>query len=93
VNADFLGEQGIQPWSDMPVWIPPREGYEGFHRVNIDKAIKAGLRSRPLAETVRDTLAWYHAWPLDTPFPWRGGITAEREAEVLAAWHLRGKEK
>jgi len=93
VNADFLGEQGIQPWSDMPVWIPPREGYEGFHRVNIDKAIKAGLRSRPLAETVRDTLAWYHAWPPDTPFPWRGGITAEREAEVLAAWHARSKEE
>ncbi|MHC5007450.1 MAG: NAD-dependent epimerase/dehydratase family protein [Planctomycetota bacterium] len=93
VNADFLGEQGIQPWSDMPVWIPPREGYEGFHRVNIDKAIKAGLLSRPLAETVRDTLTWYHAWPLDTPFPWRGGITAEREAEVLAAWHARSKEE
>ena len=93
VDADFLSGQGIQPWSDMPVWIPPREGYEGFHRANIDKAIRAGLRSRPLADTVRDTLAWYHAWPPDTPFPWRGGITAEREAEVLAAWHQRGKEK
>jgi 2'-hydroxyisoflavone reductase len=89
VNAEFLSEQGIQPWSDMPVWIPSQEGYEGFHRVNIDKAIGAGLRSRPLAETVRGTLDWYHAWPLDTPFPWRGGITAEREAEVLNAWHQR----
>jgi 2'-hydroxyisoflavone reductase len=93
VDADFLSEQGVQPWSDMPVWIPPREGYEGFHRVNIDKAIKAGLRFRPLAETVRDTLEWYHAWPADRPFPWRGGISAEREAEVLAAWHKRGDEE
>ncbi|MHC4128736.1 MAG: NAD-dependent epimerase/dehydratase family protein [Planctomycetota bacterium] len=89
VNADFLEEQGIQPWSDMPLWIPPRQGYEGFHRVNIDKAIEAGLRFRPLAETVRDTLEWYHAWPPEKPFPWRGGISAEREAEVLAAWHGR----
>jgi 2'-hydroxyisoflavone reductase len=89
VNADFLSAQGIQPWSDMPVWIPPRDGYEGAHRVNIDKAIKAGLRSRPLAETVRDTLDWYHDWPPETPFPWRGGISADREADVLAAWHRR----
>jgi 2'-hydroxyisoflavone reductase len=93
VDADFLQEQGIQPWSDMPVWIPSREGYEGFHRVNIDKAIEAGLWSRPLADTVRDTLAWYHAWPPDEPFPWRGGISAEREAEVLAAWHQRGENE
>ena len=93
VDADFLSAQGVQPWSDMPVWIPPREGYEGAHRVNIDKAIRAGLRSRPLAETVRDTLAWYHAWPPDTPFPWRGGISAAREAEALAAWPRRGKEE
>jgi 2'-hydroxyisoflavone reductase len=89
VDADFLEAQGIQPWSDMPVWLPPREGYEGFHRINIDKAIKAGLRSRPLAETVRDTLDWYHDWPADVEFPWRGGISAEREREVLAAWHAR----
>ncbi|MHC4219099.1 MAG: SDR family oxidoreductase [Planctomycetota bacterium] len=93
VNADFLAERGVQPWSDMPVWVPSREGYEGFHRVNIDKAIEAGLRSRPLAETVRETLDWYHAWPPDEPFPWRGGISPEREQEVLAAWHARDDKK
>jgi 2'-hydroxyisoflavone reductase len=89
VNADFLAERGVQPWSDMPVWVPSREGYEGFHRVNIEKAIAAGLRSRPLAETVRGTLDWFHAWPTDKPFPWRGGVSPEREREVLAAWHTR----
>ncbi len=87
VPADFLAEHDIQPWAHMPVWIPPAEGYEGFHTVNIDKAIAAGLTSRPLADTVRDTLTWYHEWPQEKAFPWRGGIEPEREAEVLAAWH------
>lgn len=87
VPAAFLREHNVNAWSDMPVWIPPEEGYEGFHRVDIGKAIAAGLRSRPLAQTVSATLEWYHAWPADKPFPWRGGVSPEREAEVLAAWH------
>ena len=87
VPADFLAEHEIQPWAQLPVWIPPTEGYAGFHTVNIDKAIAAGLQSRPLADTVRDTLDWFHQWPPEEDFPWRDCITAEREAEVLAAWH------
>ena len=58
-----------------------------MHRVSIRRAIDAGLRSRPLAATVRATLDWYHAWPEDKPFRWGGGMPAEREAQVLAAWH------
>ncbi len=92
VDADFLETHNVHGWSDLPVWIPPRAGYEGFHRVNIQKAIAAGLTSRPLAETVRDTLAWYHAWPAEKPFPWRGGMKAEREREVLDAWHARDSQ-
>jgi 2'-hydroxyisoflavone reductase len=90
VPADFLEERGVNAWQEMPVWIPPREGYEGFHRVNITKAIEAGLRSRPLADTVTATLAWYHEWSSDTPFPWRGGLKAQREAQVLSEWHESG---
>ncbi len=92
VPADFLEARDIKAWQQMPVWIPPREGYEGFHRVNITKAIEAGLRSRPLADIVTATLAWYHAWPQDKPFPWRGGLETEREreAQVLAEWHESG---
>ena len=91
MNADFLEKHGVQEWSHLPVWISPRAGYEGFHRVNIQKAIAAGLTSRPLAETVRDTLEWFHAWPAERPFPWRGGMEPEREREVLGAWHARDR--
>ena len=91
VPAEFLEQRGVNAWAEMPVWVPPREGYEGFHRIDIGKAIAAGLRSRPLADTVRATLRWYHAWPRDRPFPWRGSIKADREAEILAEWHKRGE--
>ncbi len=90
VPADFLEARDINAWQQMPLWIPPREGYEGFHRVNITKAIEAGLWSRPLADIVTATLAWYHAWPQDKPFPWRGGVEAEKEAAVVAEWHKSG---
>ncbi len=86
VPAEFLQQRNVNAWAEMPVWFPPQEGYEGFHRVDIGKAIAAGLQSRPLADTVSATLQWYHAWPDDKPFPWRGGLEPEREAQVLAEW-------
>jgi 2'-hydroxyisoflavone reductase len=87
VPADFLAEHDVYGWGDLPVWLPPVGETAGFHRFNIDRAIKAGLTSRPLADTVQATLDWYHAWPAGKPFPWRGGMQPEREREVLDAWH------
>lgn len=91
-DAEFLQAEGLQPWAQMPLWIPPVGEYAGFHLVDCSKAIAAGYTSRPLAETVADTLEWYNAWPEDKPFPWRGGIPAEKEAEILAKWHARAKK-
>ena len=45
----------------------------------------AGLTVRPVADTARDTLAWLRETP-DAP---RTGLSREREAGVLAAWHAR----
>ena len=55
-----------------------------------ERAIAAGLTFRPHADTVADLLAWFHALPADRQAKPRAGITAEREAEVLAAWKARG---
>src|ERR1044071_3866641 len=53
--ADFLQQQKVEAWSDMPVWA----GDElGLARTNINRALARGLTFRPLAETARDTLAW-----------------------------------
>ena len=50
------------------------------------KAVDAGLAFRPLAETARDTLAWFRTLPAERQATLRAGLAAEREAEVLAAW-------
>src|ERR1700730_1886757 len=86
--ADFLKQQKVEAWSDMPVWA----GDElGMARTNISRALGKGLMFRPLAETARDTLAWFESQPQDRQSKWRAGLTPEREAEALAAWHKRNK--
>jgi 2'-hydroxyisoflavone reductase len=84
---EFLKQHNVEEWSDMPVWVPDIEENQGFSRMNISKAINAGLKFRPLEETVRDTLEWARTRPSD--HEWRAGLTAEREAQVLAA--LKGE--
>ncbi len=82
-SLDFLNQNKVQSWSDMPAWVPDDEENAGFSRMDVSKAIQAGLKFRPLEETVRDTLAWAKTRPAD--HEWRAGLTAEREAQVLAA--------
>lgn len=90
-DEEFLVAQGVAPWSDLPVWVP-RSG-EAMHRTDIGRAVQAGLQTRPLAATVVDTLAWVLqagtvATPGGPPRP-AMGLTADREAAVLAAWSAR----
>ncbi|MFO7653390.1 MAG: NAD-dependent epimerase/dehydratase family protein [Candidatus Krumholzibacteriia bacterium] len=88
VDADFLAEHEVAPWSQMPVWLPP--GLEpAMGRISTARARRAGLGRRPLEATIRDTLAWWLTEPEERRARPRAGITAEREAELLAAWHAR----
>jgi 2'-hydroxyisoflavone reductase len=83
VTEDFLTQQKVEAWSDMPVWAG-RES--GLARAKIDRALSKGLTFRPLAETARDTLIWFRSLPQDRQSKLRAGLTPEREADVLAAW-------
>ena len=88
IPADFLKQQKIEAWSDMPVWA----GDElGLARTNISHALAKGLTFHPLTETAGDTLAWFKSQPQDRKSKMRAGITPEREAEVLTAWHNQQK--
>jgi nucleoside-diphosphate-sugar epimerase len=80
-SVDFLNQNKVEAWSDMPVWIPDNEENAGFSRVNISKAINAGLTFRPLNETIRATLDWASTRPAD--YEWRVGLKPEREQELL----------
>jgi 2'-hydroxyisoflavone reductase len=81
-SLEFLNQNKVEAWSDMPTWVPDDEEGMGFSRVDVSKAISAGLKFRPLEETVRDTLAWSQTRPAD--YVWRAGLKAEREQELLA---------
>ena len=81
-SVEFLKEHKVEPWSDMPVWIPESEpDMEGFSRVDVSKAINAGLNFRPLEDTIRDTIAWAETRPQD--YVWRAGLNPEKETMLL----------
>lgn len=87
VSADFLEKQKVAPWAHLPVWVPGQGDSAGFARLSIARALKAGLSFRPLATTAADTLTWFNALPAERRVKLRAGISAERETELLKAWH------
>jgi 2'-hydroxyisoflavone reductase len=80
-SAEFLKEHEVAPWSDMPVWIPDTDEDAGFSRVDVSKAMQAGLKFRPLEETIRDTIAWAETRPED--YEWRAGLDPTKEKILL----------
>lgn len=93
VPADFLEEHKVSAWADMPCWVPPTGEMAGFARVSCARALAKGLTFRPLAETTKDTLAWWTARPKDKQTEPGAGIQPAREREVLDAWHARDTKK
>lgn len=78
---DLLGG-GVEPWSELPLWITADEQDVGF-RVDPARAIRAGLRYRPLTATFRDTYDWMsRTGRLDGPPPARW-LEPERERQIL----------
>lgn len=91
VPADFLEAQKVSAWQDMPAWIPPKGEYAGFGLRSTAKAQAAGLKYRPLQETVDDTLQWWLGLTEERRAKPKAGLSAVREAEVLKAWHAKDK--
>ncbi|MFN8487434.1 MAG: SDR family oxidoreductase [Caldilineaceae bacterium] len=83
VSEAFLLEQQVGPFVEMPLWVPASEA--GLDQVNCKKAIQAGLRFRPINETIRDTLTWHNSRPQHVAL--RAGLSPERERALLEAWH------
>jgi nucleoside-diphosphate-sugar epimerase len=75
--ADYLEtELGEDRETALPLWDVEFPGLHGF---DASKAVAAGLRNRPFAETVVDTLAWDREHGRA-----KAGLDPEREAELLA---------
>jgi 2'-hydroxyisoflavone reductase len=89
VSNEFLTEQKIQPFMDLPFWLPDG-ATSGFFTFQNKRAVAAGLTHRKLEDTVKDVLASYG--PEVKPNAGIGGIAEEREKELLARWS-EGKAK
>lgn len=86
VKEEFLTQQKVEAWSDMPVWTGAESG---LARTKIDKALAKGLTFRPLEVTARDTLAWFKSQTPERQSKMKAGLTPEREIEVLKAWRQK----
>ncbi|MFI5372046.1 MAG: epimerase, partial [Candidatus Eisenbacteria bacterium] len=90
VDEGFLLERGVRPWTELPLWVPMSES--DFERLDVRRAVSAGLSFRPVEDTVRDTLAWDRATPRTARPPRMGlamppSLDPARERELLAEWH------
>jgi hypothetical protein len=84
-GQDWLTAHGVQPWMgawSLPLWLPMPE-YAGFSSRDGSAARAAGLTTRPLAETLADTLAWELGRNLQRPR--RAGLTDHDEQRLLHA--------
>jgi len=86
VSLAFLEENKVE---ELPIWVPTKGEYAGYGAVSNARAIASGLTFRPLATTVTELLEWFRSQPADRQAKLRAGLTREREAELLAAWHAR----
>jgi nucleoside-diphosphate-sugar epimerase len=83
VPEEQLLAAGAQPWTQLPMWIPESDPEDaGMMESDASRVEQAGLRCRPVTETVADTWSWLEREPM-TDF--RGhGLPPELEQRLLA---------
>lgn len=89
-RSAWLLEQGVQPWAgerSLPLWLPDPD-WRGFAARDGSRARAAGLRTRPLADTLTDVLAW--ELERDPPPVRRAGLSDDAERRLLAALRSAG---
>jgi 2'-hydroxyisoflavone reductase len=90
VDPEYLLNEKVEPWTELPIWVPDIGEWAGFYLTDSSLAQRSGLTCRPVRDTVFDTWAWLR----DNP-EWsqvvaanrtRVGLAPERETALLAAW-------
>ena len=89
VPERFLLEQGVAPWTELPLWLPSDQN--SLMEVSTERALAAGLSVRPLEQTIREIHDWHTT--LDGASTRSAGVSREREAAVLHAWKASEKHR
>ncbi len=88
VAESFLLDEKVEPWSELPLWLPSEDPENHAHsRVEIQRAERTRLTTRPLEQTVAAVMD--EGVPAADDARRRGKLTRAREAELLALWHAR----
>ncbi len=81
----FLIDQGVQPWSELPLWVPSADANSAaFMRVSLQRAEAHGLKTRPLQQTVAAVLD--EGRPASGDKRCKDRLDRQRESELIAAW-------
>lgn len=80
IDESVLLENQVEPWIQLPFWLPDSLNMNGMMQVNNDKAIKAGLWFRPMEKTINDTLHWCLA---ERTGKWLAGLDEEKENRLI----------
>ena len=84
VDDDVLAAQGVRQWTELPLW----RTFPGTWRVSADRALAAGLKCRPIGQTVADTWAWLESGQAGIAHERASelGIDPVKEERVISAW-------
>lgn len=90
VDEDWLVTQGVVEWTELPLWRNASAPWG----MSVRKALTAGLRCRPLADTVVDTWRWLTGGGQPVPHERlaQHGIDPAKEASLITRWLARGQE-
>jgi len=86
VPAERVLAAGLEPWIELPLWLASEGDAIGLMHADVERAHAAGLKPRPVGETVADTWRWLEGrdlQPAQRPDRPRVGLSPERERLVL----------
>lgn len=92
-DPDWLLSQGVKPNVELPWWVPDEPN---LFDVDGSKAWAAGLRVRPIEQTIRHSAGWEAVRPRSiSPQPRHAGqargdlLDRDRELHLLGLWRAR----
>jgi 2'-hydroxyisoflavone reductase len=87
VDEPFIEKHGLHSGGELQIWSPVSGDTRSDAIVTGARSFAKGMKTRPERETIRDILTWWETLPEERRKSMRAGMSAEREAEMLAAWH------